>query len=277
MSFTDKFYIHIRKAALQLGVTNRKLPHTLIIGAQKSGTSSLFNYLNRHSREFVEPWRKEIHYFDHHYQKSRAWYKAHFPKRDEGKTVTGEATPYYIFHPDVPRRVYKLIPDVRLIVILRDPLKRAWSHYNFQNRTNRSRASNDLSFREAIAKEADILAGEHEKLVQDPGYYSYKHQYYSYISRGIYHRQLSRWLQYFSRDQLYVTFFQDFFDDPQHELPKLIDFLDLTMTEEPVENRQLNQTSYPDMPEDLYDELRKFYHPHNLELEKLLGVDTPWT
>src|SRR3954447_18625468 len=100
----------------------RMVPDFLIIGAQRAGTTSLFHYLQRHP-SVMQSSIKEVHYFDGSYNRGRRWYLSHFPLRraTSGGRITGEATPYYLFHPTVPTRVAVDFPDVKLIAILRDP------------------------------------------------------------------------------------------------------------------------------------------------------------
>ncbi len=118
-------YVAVRAA---LGITGRR-PDFLIIGAQKAGTTSLYNQLTRHP-DVARCLGQEVHYFDRHMHRSPAWYFAHFRPRlfaSDG-VVTGESTPYYLFHPRAAERVAELLPDVKLIVLLRDPVARDISH-----------------------------------------------------------------------------------------------------------------------------------------------------
>ncbi|MCI5147305.1 MAG: sulfotransferase, partial [Candidatus Electrothrix sp. AR3] len=107
----------------------RPLPNFLVIGAQKSGTTSLFHYICQHPQVF-ENKSKEIHFFDHNYHCGANWYRSHFPLA--GKLMRnrclGEATPYYLCHPHAPSHIFDLLPRVKIIAILRDPVERAISH-----------------------------------------------------------------------------------------------------------------------------------------------------
>ena len=104
----------------------RRLPDFLIIGAQKCGTSSMFAYLNQHPQMKL-PDVKEIHFFDLNYSNGLDWYTSHFPPASlSHRMVTGEASPYYLFHPHVPERVRLHCPDVKLVVMLRNPVDRAY-------------------------------------------------------------------------------------------------------------------------------------------------------
>jgi hypothetical protein len=108
----------------------RVLPNYLIIGAQKAGTSSLFNYLSMHP-QVKNSYKKEVHYFDKNYDKPINWYKQYFPFKFgvNDKTMIGEATPNYLYHPFVAGRIKKTIPDVKMIVLLRNPVERVISQY----------------------------------------------------------------------------------------------------------------------------------------------------
>ncbi|HXS47682.1 MAG TPA: sulfotransferase domain-containing protein, partial [Solirubrobacterales bacterium] len=182
-----------RSATHTLRRTNagqRPLPDFLIIGAQKGGTTSLHAYLSEHRR--VSPSStKEVHFFDHAYDRGLGWYRAHFQRSAKAPlSLSGEATPYYLFHPLVPARVAETLPESRLIVILRDPVDRAFSHHNHEL----ALGFEDLPFEEAIEREPERLEGEQERILEDPGYRSFAHQHHSYVSRGRYAEQLERWL-----------------------------------------------------------------------------------
>ena len=103
-------------------------PDFIIIGAQRSGTTSLYNYLIEH-QNIKSTSQKEIHYFDNNYDKGLTWYSKKFPSIRKGIEITGEASPYYIFHPHAVNRISKDFPNVKLIVLLRNPIERAYSHY----------------------------------------------------------------------------------------------------------------------------------------------------
>src|SRR5690349_3699828 len=178
------------------GVTSprRLLPDFLIIGAQRGGTTSLYNYLQAHPNIHSAS-IKEVHFFDRKFQKGVHWYRAHFPMRltkvyagrfrHEG-FVTGEASPAYLFHPQVPERIARLLPRVKLIVLLRNPVDRAYSQYYHTLQLGYE----TLTFEEAIAAEEERIAGEREKISQDEYYQSHAFKHQSYLSRGIYVDQL---------------------------------------------------------------------------------------
>jgi hypothetical protein len=209
------------------------LPDYLIIGAQRCGTTSLYRYLVQHPAVAPTVMAKGVHYFDVDFAKGPAWYRGHFPTRIRkaqvralhGTTlITGEGSPYYLFHPLVPERVAELLPDVKLIAMLRDPVERAYSHYKHY----RQRDLEPLStFEEALDAEEGRLAGEVERILADPSYRAWDYQHFSYVARGMYAEQLERWATVFPRDRILVLKSEDFFTDPRTGHARVLDFLGL--------------------------------------------------
>ena len=186
----------------------RALPDAVILGAQKSGTSSLHNYLVQHPG-VIEPLRKEVHYFDVAYERGEAWYRAHFgPLGDPGLNL--DSSPYYLFHPAVPQRLHDLLPDAKLIVLLRDPVRRAYSHYWHE----RDKKRETLGFEDAIAAEPERLGDAHQQLAAGTLQRSHAHQHFSYLARGRYAEQLERWFTLFPREQFLVLRFEDLAREP---------------------------------------------------------------
>ncbi|MEW6241699.1 MAG: sulfotransferase [Chloroflexota bacterium] len=250
----------------------RTLPNFLVIGVMKGGTTSLFNYLSRHP-QVSPPFRKEIKFFDIHYPQGLNWYRAHFPLRRKMRagTVTGEATPYYIFHPLAAQRVAQTLPQVKLIALLRNPVDRAYSHYNHMVRVGRE----PLSFEEALEKEDERLAGEVERITADPLYSTFKHLHYSYKARGRYAEQLKRWFEHFSRDAMLVLSSEELYTSPQAAYRKVIEFLGLSPWE-PKEFRAFKQGVYEDIPSESRRRLAAYFKFYNEELRDDLGIDFRW-
>src|SRR5439155_25683479 len=166
------------------------------------------------------------------FKKGFGWYKSNFPTiiskwyktfLHKQKFVSGEATPYYLFHPLAASRVHQFLPDVKLIVLLRNPVNRAYSHYNHEIR----KGTESLSFEEALEKEPARLNGETERLNKDPYYYSHNHQHFSYLSRGIYIDQLKTWMNYFPKDRFLIIKSEDLLKNTQFELNRIYKFLEL--------------------------------------------------
>jgi hypothetical protein len=252
----------------------RGLPSALIIGAQRSGTTSLFNYLVRHP-DVRPPYGKEIHYFDLHYARGVRWYRGRFPYgyRLHGGALTLDASPYYLMHPQAPARAARLLPDVRLVVLLRNPVDRAFSHYQHEVRDGRE----TLSFSEAIEKEPERLAGEEERLRADAGYYSYTHHRYSYTRRGHYIEQLRRWAEHFPRTRLLVLQSERLFRDPAVAIGAVHEFLGLRPHRGESYQPFLQGKYDREIPTELRRKLVTHFEPYNRELYQWLGQEFDWT
>jgi Sulfotransferase domain len=249
----------------------RPLPDFLIIGAQKAGTTALYAYLRRHPAITGPSW-KEVSFFDRHYGRGEAWYRGNFPNlvRSRGKLV-GEASPSYIFHPLGPERVRALVPEVRLVALVRNPIDRALSHYHHELALGRE----PLSFEDALDAEEERLRGEEERLAADPGYFSRAWWSHAYKARGRYAEQLERWLAVFPPEQLLVLPSEDLGAEPERTHARVLEFLGASP-------HRLD--SYPRVYEREYEAMRagtrerlaaEFEAP-NRRLYKLLGRDLGW-
>jgi hypothetical protein len=249
------------------------LPDFLIIGAQKCGTTFLYHLLCQHP--YVETAStKEIHFFDTNFAEGVQWYRSHFltsSQKNRRKILTGESSPYYIYHPHAAKRVAQVVPRVKLIALLRNPVDRAYSDYNHKFREAREH----LSFEEAIEAEEDRLRGEKEKLLADEDYHSPKYRKYSYLSRGIYVDQLVEWNRYFDSDQLLVLKSEDFFENPQESYERVLRFLGLPHWEIKVSGER-NEGEYDEMNSSTRQRLEAYFEPHNRRLYEFLGVDFGW-
>ena len=248
----------------------RKLPGFVVIGAQKAGTSTLYNLLIRHP-QVGEAERKEIHYFDTGYERGVRWYRSRFPFKKAGRRMTGEASPYYLYHPHAPRRMRSLLPEARLIALLRNPVDRAYSHYQHNRRHGRE----PLPFQEAIAREPERLEGELERMIGDPSYYSFAHQHYSYLDRGGYHEQLERFTEYFSREKMLVLKSERFFQDTAEVWREVLDFLDLDPSPVP-DGRTYNAGSYSDLDSQMRHSLMEHFQPGIHRLARSWGGQFEW-
>jgi hypothetical protein len=247
----------------------RALPDVVIIGAQKCGTSSLHGYLTQHPR-VIEPLRKEVHYFDVNYARGERWYRAHFGRSGEpGLNI--DSSPYYLFHPLAAERMHALLPQAKLIVLLRDPVRRAYSQYWQQRDKDRE----PLDFEAALAAEPARIEEAHRRLASCEIAASREHQIHSYLARGRYAEQLERWLQFYPRDQLLALRFEDLVREPLAVLNRTLAWLRLP----PLDDAQLeprNTRNYPPMQPQTAEQLKAYFEPHNRRLEALLGQSMGW-
>lgn len=254
----------------------RTLPDFLIIGAQKSGTTFLYQLLVQHPH--VKPsFAKEVHYFDLNFGKGDNWYRSHFPlqKRNSSPYITGEASPYYLFHPHAPRRASAVVPDAKLLVLLRNPVDRAYSHYQHQVKRGKGAGRETLTFEEAIEAEERMLPGEVSKMLQDEYYESLTHRTRSYLGRGIYVDQLLVWSSFFQRKQMLILKSEDLFNDTTNALERVLDLLEIRHWA-PETYSIPNKREYAGVSPLVRQRLDEYYKPHNERLYEYLGVDLGW-
>ncbi|QXD16194.1 sulfotransferase domain-containing protein [Rhodocaloribacter litoris] len=213
-----------------------------------------------------------MHFFDRHYKKGLLWYRTFFPlKYVHGSRVTGEASPSYLFHPVVAKRIHENLPDVKLIAVLRNPVDRAYSHYQHTKR----KGFEELSFAEALAEEAERTAGEEERMLEDPEYHSHAFYAYSYVARGLYARQLERYFELFDRGQVYVVQSEVMLSNPQQVVDEVSRFLDLEprpIADVRVRNRGNYERKRTREHEMLYERFRE----PNEALFRLIGKHFDW-
>jgi hypothetical protein len=265
-------YAHVTRS-------RRVLPDFLIIGTQRGGTTSLYKYLVQHP-DVAHALTKELRFFDLNYHRGIDWYRSRFPtegyrrrvRRRRGvDLVVGEASPDYLFHPHVPARVASALPAVKLIVLLRNPVDRAYSHYWHQAK----RGHEPLSFPEAVDREEERLAGELERMQADPGYVSYERHHHSYIARGRYAEQLEPWFERFPRDRFLIESSEEFFTDPAPVFKRVLDFLDLSSFDLPRYDT-FNAFAESTMDAGLRDRLARSLRPHNERCYRVVGRDFGW-
>jgi hypothetical protein len=246
-------------------------PDFLIIGAQKGGTTSLYVYLTQHP-QIAHATQKEVHYFDLNFDKGADWYYSQFPQpENDPYKITGEASPYYIFHPHVPQRIYDLCPQVKIIVLLRNPVDRAISHYYHCIKIGYE----SLSLESAIAQEPERLKGEIKKLLASPTYYSYEHQHHTYLKRGIYADQLPAWMKLFPKEQILIIKSEDLYTNPSETVNTVLEFLDLP-PQQLETYEKYNSTQYQPVSEAVYQQLKDYFRSHNQRLAELCDRDFGW-
>ncbi len=263
----------VSKHYRELTTQDRVLPNFIIIGVQKGGTSSLYQYLLTHP-DVVPGYKKEVKFFDGNHHKGLDWYRYNFPLASEMSDPakqTGEASPSYVFHPLVPQRIKEALPDVKLILLLRDPVARAYSHFQ----GNKRKGQEDLSFEEAIDQEENRLEGERESIIANQYYPMYRYLVYSYLARGIYIDQVRNWLGSFQREQILILRSEDFFNNPQDVYSRVLEFLDLADCRL-ADYEIFNFGRYSQMDPETEKRLREYFSPHNQELYDFLGMDFGW-
>ncbi len=258
----------------------RTLPDFLVIGAAKSATTTLYAYLEQ-SPNVAWSLRKEAFFFNQTFHWGLNWYRAFFPLRSAirrqaraagGPVLTGEGSPDYLLHPHAPQRIKAILPAAKLVVILRNPIDRAYSFYKHQI----MRTNEPLSFGDAIAAEDGRLAGQLERMQSDERYASFNRQHYSYKARGCYMDQIDNWLKHFPREQLLVLLTDDLHQDPAGTVRTMTDFLGLPPIAVEVPKRTHEGVKIDAMAPEVRDELVEYFRPHNARLGEFLGRALDW-
>lgn len=277
MRLVKKARRSINQAIRSCSANWRLMPDSIIVGAQKAGTSSLFSYLAQHEQVLTSS-KKEVHYFDggldpnvDNYVKGAGWYRSHFPL----STVANrdmrvlEASPLYLFNPDVPQRIFNLLPHARIIVLLRNPVDRAISHY--QHEVNAMREHRPMM--QAFVDEDVVTKSNwdnHELRSKSFTRHSYK-------ARGLYVIQIKRYLQVFRREQIFIMKSESMFDDPDIAIQSLLSFMSIDNTYEIPDKRPINtRASKRAIASDVREYLSEFFEPYNERLLELLGDDICW-
>jgi len=236
----------------------RPLPDFLILGAQKAGTTALYAYLRRHPAITGPSW-KEVSYFDRHYARGPSWYRGNFPNllRARGELV-GEASPSYLFHPLAPQRVKELLPEARLVALVRNPVDRALSHYNHE-----------------VALGREPLSFEDARLRADPRYFSSEWWSHTYKARGRYAEQLEHWLEVFPREQLLILPSEDLLGEPERAHAQVLAFLGAPPHRLDSYPRVFER-QYEGMKPETRARLADYFAEPNRRLYELLGRDLAW-
>jgi hypothetical protein len=257
-------WVQARVQARSLGAHRHPLPHFVVIGAQRSGTTSLYHHLADHPR-VRPPLRKEIQFLTLRWDRGLPWYRRHFPALEHAGLQTFEASPYYLCYPLAPVRAAAALPETRFVALLREPVARATSHYLH----NRATGVESLPFERALDLEPARLAGDA---------YGRNHRLFSYITRGLYAEQIRRWRDMVG-DQLLVVLSEDLFAEPARTFAHILDFLGLDRWE-PAQFTAHGPRRGPadPLPEGVRRRLQERFAAPNRELADLLGRDlSPWT
>jgi len=269
------------------------LPNFLIIGSQKAGTTTLYHYLAKHSDIFMSQ-TKEINFFfrDDYYRKGLPWYEQHFNNWQQQSAV-GEASPGYIVSPQAAERIKSSLPQVKLILTVREPVGRAYSQY-WHSRRN---LSEHRSFKEVTSEKVSS-----QWLSSERGYFS----------RGAYSKYLSHYWQWFSKEDILVIPFEELIKEPKQMLGSICRFLNISISgftendmiptvhnpsqipQNPMytllfmnpkllkycphlirrlaKKGKKTKYDYPPMDSEIRESLNQFYKPYNDELRELTGL-----
>ncbi|KII00554.1 sulfotransferase [Streptomonospora alba] len=256
----------------------RTLPTFVVAGAQRCGTTSLFRSLAQHPQVAGPPLRKGVHYFDTGYHRGLDWYRGHFPLRalvrpgsGRPRIEVGESSPYYLFHPLAAERLARDLPGVKVVVMLRDPVERAYSAHSHEL----ARGFETEPFERALELEPERLRGEEERLRRDPAAHSHSHQHHAYLARGRYAEQLRRLEWHLGRHRMHVVESEAFFADPERVFAGVEDFLGIAHCER-IRFSRHNARPRQGMPERLHARLADRFADPDRDLAAWWGRTPVW-
>ena len=253
----------------------RPLPDFLIIGADESGARTLYRTLCEYPA-VCRSAADEVHYFDVRYAYGRRWYRAQFPTRARRnaierrigmQTIAGEVSPYYLFHPFAPTRAADVVPEAKLVALLRNPVERAILRYHLMVQLGRERRSLEDAL---TADECRLEEGRsfEPHVYDDPDGPARHH---TYLERGHYEEQLQRWYHCFDSSRLLVLEARAV-TEPKG-MRRVLDFLGLSDGEKVP---SIAFDSCPPVDQALWTMLSRHFAPHNERLFHLLGERWDW-
>lgn len=241
-------------------------PDFIIAGASKSGTSSIYHYLDRHPQVLLSH-KKEIDFYWTNFKRGIDWYLAHFPTiTDSSDFFTGEATPNYLRFPHVAHRIKNTFPQTKIIILLRNPADRSisWHYHKF----NTGLTNEDLAT--AIAKEMERLTSVTEEEIEKTSFCDPDN-----IISSLYYYKIRPWIETLGREQFLILKSEDFYENPAQEMATVHKFLGLsdhTLEKYP----KVNVGTYNEADSSLRQTLVEYFAPYNQKLEEYLGMKFNW-
>ncbi|OLB82240.1 MAG: sulfotransferase [Actinobacteria bacterium 13_2_20CM_2_71_6] len=261
----------------------RMLPSFLICGGQRCGTTSMYRALAQHPAVLKAVLHKGVHYFDVSYRRGMRWYQGHFPLRRSAERLsrrlagvpvqTFESSPYYMYHPLAATRLAADLPWVKLLVLVRDPVERAYSQHAHEVARG---FESEVDFARALTLEPTRLRGQTQRLATDPDAYSFAHQHHAYRARGEYIRYLNRLSAVVDRSRIHVVDSAEFFARPEPVYDAVLDFLELPHLGYPSFERHNARPRTDPMDPVLRKELSAYYEPFDERLAGWLGRELAW-
>ena len=267
-TLNQKKLTSLRVNSLDISKVNFKMPDFLVIGPQKSGTTALYKYLTEHPHIYPAS-AKEIFFFDIKYDHGIDWYRSHFPVLPEFTYLTGEASATYFNDLQALERIAELLPKVKLIFIIRDPVDRAISDYYMKVRNG----VESRSIEEAIISEIEFLNQESvDFLNPDPKFF---HKHKGYVRNGLYFYFLKTYMNMFKSQNMTLINSEKLLHSPRETMKTVFDFLGVE--DFPGKYPLINKGNYSKKTNRLVlNELSKFFKNYNLLLEELIEVKLNW-
>ena len=272
-----KRFYHLFVKRHFFGITSplRVLPDFFVIGPGRTGTTSLFYYLDQHPSLSKSAY-DELGFFDVNFHLGLHWYRSLFPSiftkfRIKSKTnffMTYDVTPSYVRRPWIARRIKKLFPNSKLIIVLRNPIDKTYSHYYLSTISGETR-----NFEEVIKKDMDDISKWNVSL-KDDNYFATKVEN-SKLARGFYVEQLLPWFELFPKNQILIISSEELASNTKNVMSEIFKFLNLPDYKIP-NIEKVNVSKYSKMNPDTRKILIDFFKPYNEQLFKFLDRKFDW-
>ena len=260
------------------------LPDFIVLGPGRCGTTSMVELYLRSNPDILPSKNKEIFYFDINFKKPLNWYKLFFPsvltkffRSLKGKkTLTCEGTPNYFFHPYAPKNMKKILPNAKIILMLRNPVNRTISNYRIQVRKGKQK----LSFEKALERESELYEKEYEKFLKSDELEKDVDTTISYLARSRYVEALERFLSYYDKKQILFINSDEYYKNPIQEYNRILSFLGLPSHEPKITGKRgispPGLYKDPEISQATKDSLKKYFEPYNKKLFNLIGEKFDW-
>lgn len=261
-SFQKAITINPDLANLDWPPKKKQGPQFLIIGATKCGTSSLFAYLQEHP-QILLPHKKEIDFFNKNFDLGVEWYLSHFPSiTDSQEFLTGEASPLYLYNRDVEQRIFELFPDIKLIIMLRNPVDRTISEYYH--------AYNHGLQQQKLSEIINIEKKYRQEIIEGEAIYKF-----GFLLNSIYIDKVRRWYELFPPENILVLESESFFTQTASYMQDIFQFLNIPNFTT-SHYRKHNVGSYGAVNTTMWQDLAEFFKPYNQMLETYLDRKFTW-
>ena len=269
-SLSASYHRYFKRGFSGITASTRVLPNFIIIGTVRSGSTSLYYNICEHPSVMPAAY-DEIGFFDSNFHLGINWYRSMFPtqknmdelQKNTPYDITGEDTPFYFWKNEVVERISRTIPNSKFIIIFRNPVDRAYSNYNLAVRTG----NEELSFEDSIDEEIEFMKNHTFRESVD------RHR--SYLSKGLYAKQLDLWKKMFSMNQIHILSTENMKNEPQLELLKIFEFLQISKYQ--IKNPQKQKMyNYEKMSLKMKQKLSNYYKPYNEKLFDMIGKRFEW-
>lgn len=269
---------NLRKITHESTAFMRLMPDFFITGSSRTGKTTLLNYLTQHPQIF-RSYMIETSYFDLNYNLGIRWYKSNFPTRMQlhySKFMTNDefhiGESVHIHSPFVPERIHEIISNPKIVILLRNPIDRAYSYYQKSVEIGKEQ----FSFEEALQKEEERFQQDQKTLDISPVYYENFRQWYLYKTTGIYINFLKNWVKFFPKKNMLFLKTEDLFSNPSLTVNHVLSFLNLKHLKNLKIQNHSNKQNIASIKPATREELAEYFKPNNLELYQYIGKNLGW-